>query len=321
MFLALFLKVQGGRWSVRRSFYVTATGTVKCWIDNQHRPLPFIKVQLLDGEVGRDMLMAEGRADGNGYFSLTGTGNDAFGRPDPKMRVIYDYSGTYGNMKVENALGQPRDHCTDRRRYSRYITIDVNINDEHCRAYYRFYHDGLKYFYDNVGRTPPYSTLHVRTNALLSFGQVYSTLDVVRIRRGEVLTSGTTRHEFAHTFRHSYDGTFAHFTWDAARFLYTRTHGCSTQANFGFAFNEGWAEYWQGACTGNTGTNYRIEGNVASALRSLATRCSTTKAQMVDVLRLNPGRIHSFCDFNRYHGLRRNGCKLPSTFCLTLTLG
>ena len=52
---------------------------------------------------------------------------------------------------------------------------------------------------------------------------------------------------------------------------------------------------------GNTGTNYRIEGNVASALRSLATRCSTTKAQMVYVLRLNPGRIHSFCDFKHNH--------------------
>ena len=72
---------------------------------------------------------------------------------------------------------------------------------------------------------------------------------------------------------------------------------------------------------GNTGTNYRIVGNVASALRRLATRCSTTKAQMVDVLRLNPGSIHSFSDFNRCHGLSRNGCKLPNTFCFTLTLG
>ena len=70
MFLAFFLKAQGGRWSVRRIFHVTATGTVKCWIDNQHRPLPFIKVQLLDSDVGRDIVMAEGRTDGNGDFSL-----------------------------------------------------------------------------------------------------------------------------------------------------------------------------------------------------------------------------------------------------------
>ena len=66
---------------------------------------------------------------------------------------------------------------------------------------------------------------------------------------------------------------------------------------------------------GYTGSNYRIEGHVASALKRLATKCGTSRAQMVDVLKYNPGNIHSFCNFNYRHGLRFQGCKLTLPRC------
>ena len=47
---------------------------------------------------------------------------------------------------------------------------------------------------------------------------------------------------------YSYDGSYGHFLVDAARYIYTRNHDCGKQTNNGFAFNEGWAEFWAGEC-------------------------------------------------------------------------
>ena len=54
------------------------------------------------------------------------------------------------------------------------------------------------------------------------------------------------QHEFAHSFRHQLDGDKAHFAYDSARFWYLRSHSSTScdSTNNGFAFNEGWAEYW-----------------------------------------------------------------------------
>ena len=54
------------------------------------------------------------------------------------------------------------------------------------------------------------------------------------------------QHEFAHSFRHQLDGDKAHFLYDSARFWYLRSHSGTScdSTNHGFAFNEGWAEYW-----------------------------------------------------------------------------
>lgn len=53
------------------------------------------------------------------------------------------------------------------------------------------------------------------------------------------------KHEFAHVFRHLFDGSAAHFAGDAARYWYLRHHDATscTPTSSGFAFNEGWAEY------------------------------------------------------------------------------
>lgn len=44
------------------------------------------------------------------------------------------------------------------------------------------------------------------------------------------------------------DGDFAHFMYDVVRFWYMRNHNCGTKSNYGYAFNEGWAEFWANEC-------------------------------------------------------------------------
>jgi hypothetical protein len=103
-------------------------------------------------------------------------------------------------------------------------------------------------------------------------------------------------HEFAHSVRHTFDGGGAHFYFDAARFGYPKSHELCLVSNEGFAFNEGWAEFWAhtpGPC--GDGTNFNQEGNVAAALTGLE-KCADRKT-MVRVLAMNPGSIHSYAEF------------------------
>ena len=119
-------------------------------------------------------------------------------------------------------------------------------------------------------------------------------------------------HEFAHTVRHTFDGNIAHFGLDAARYLYPRVHESCKVTNQGFAFNEGWAEYWAREFrTCPPGTNFEQEGNVAGELARLE-RC-TSRPNMVRVLRENPGRIHSIGEFQARHAALFGGCAVPLT--------
>jgi hypothetical protein len=103
-------------------------------------------------------------------------------------------------------------------------------------------------------------------------------------------------HEFAHSVRHSFDGDELHFFYDAARFAYPKSHELCLLSNEGFAFNEGWAEFWAHTpTTCGDGTNFSQEGNVAAALTGLE-KCADRKT-MVRVLALNPESIHSYAEF------------------------
>lgn len=108
----------------------------------------------------------------------------------------------------------------------------------------------------------------------------------------------TNFHEFAHSVRHSFDGSYAHFLFDAARFGYIKNHELCLVSNEGFAFNEGWAEFWaRTPATCGDGTNFSQEGNVATALTGLE-NCSNRKT-MVRVLSESAGLIHSYADFKQ----------------------
>jgi hypothetical protein len=128
----------------------------------------------------------------------------------------------------------------------------------------------------------------------------------------------TVRHEFGHVIRHGLDGSEAHFLGDAARFNYLQFHNPCSQTNLGFAFNEGWAQFWAqrfaGAPDCGRPGDMTTEGNVAAALTALLANCAGgDRALMVDVLRRNPGTIHSFFEFRD-----RLGCPVPTLTPVTV---
>jgi hypothetical protein len=165
-----------------------------------------------------------------------------------------------------------------------------------------------------IGELPPYGDLLVNVNSPSS-GVPFARYVTIHwppryppgTNPGEF---ETTSHEFAHTVRHAFDGSAAHFYADVIDFKYLQRHSpCKRVSSSAFAFNEGWAEYWARDfgpapnCPGIPATDFRVEGNVAAALDSLDRRCpGVDRPQMVDVLRRNRGRIHSFEDFRRALG-------------------
>jgi hypothetical protein len=158
-----------------------------------------------------------------------------------------------------------------------------------------------------IGARPPYD-LKVNLNSP-SAGVPYS--PYVRMQWPPRYPTGDaaggfekSAHEFAHTLRHALDGDLAHFFFDVGRFNYLQQHKPCNRTNEGFAFNEGWAEYWARSygpapnCPGKASDDYAVEGNVAAALDRLDRTCrGIGRPQMVEVLRNNRGRIHSFEEF------------------------
>jgi hypothetical protein len=121
----------------------------------------------------------------------------------------------------------------------------------------------------------------------------------------------TTRHEYAHVMRHGMDGDFGHFVGDAATFNYAQHHEACGRTNEGFAFNEGWAEFWAQrfwpAPDCGSPNDMSFEGNVAAALTELMENCAGGQRKvMVENLRRNPLRIHSFAEFRDLLG-----CPIP----------
>ncbi len=126
--------------------------------------------------------------------------------------------------------------------------------------------------------------------------------------------AGVAYHEFGHTLRHAFDGTLDHFTDDVVGYIYAQHHSARDceRTNLGFAFNEGWADYWEwqakppqrssllavDAAQCPPGDDFGIEANVARALVKLDLQCrNDTPAAFVRTLRRSDGDIHSYVEF------------------------
>jgi hypothetical protein len=137
-------------------------------------------------------------------------------------------------------------------------------------------------------------------------------------------TNRAVFHEFGHAFRHVLDGSFAHWSWDNGTYIYGRSHGhCGSALTEldGYAFNEGWADYWSHdtKCCTDAPSDSRIEGTVAHHLGWLAD--CVGRSNMWYVLQGAPQRIHSIWDFrselaaqfpNCPLGNLSDGCVAPS---------
>ena len=187
--------------------------------------MPRILVKLMDKEIIGSTFISSTWTNDNGRFTVSGEGTDLLGKPDPRIRVDYEFLGVpfYGSkIKLQDWLRRVRRYRSSVRSYARNINFgDINISDEHCRAYMRFV-TAVKDYTSRTGTALPYSTLHISTNAVFAswFNTVYATLNRVHIQRGEDLSIGTAKHELAHTVRHSYDGNYWHFLGDVIRYKY-----------------------------------------------------------------------------------------------------
>lgn len=290
--------------SLATGYSVTATGRIVC----HGRALPYARITLMDNDWPIDKTMGSTNTDHNGYFTVSGSASDIHWRrskrrPDVLIRMDYRHYSTKAIFEVKRPLlkGKEKSH-TLRDRSGSVSFGTLAFNTEACRTYLSFY-DAMNDFYSRVRYRVPFD-LKISTEVLLHGGTAYALYDHIKLPGGTNVGLSTAKHELAHTVRHRYDGNLGHFLYDAGRFFYTRNHYCSKKTNNGFAFNEGWAQFWAGSCTLGSATGPKdVEGNVASALRALQTRCGSSDNRMWEVLRRNPGGIHYFTSFAHRHKL------------------
>jgi len=182
------------------------------------------------------------------------------------------------------------------------ISKDGGAGTPKC-AVFEGAHDAYQNYKQLIGSAPPDSSYLISAD-FPCCGVPFTTLDTSHWPggyetgyRGDADGGYSVNfHEFAHSVRHSFDGSFLHFLADAASYGYAKNHELCLVSNEGFAFNEGWAEFWAHTpATCGDGTNFSQEGNVAAALTGLE-KCAN-RATMVRVLRENPGTIHSYEQF------------------------
>lgn len=169
-------------------------------------------------------------------------------------------------------------------------------------------------FEQTMGTRPPFGEVVGRFGAITA-GAPFANYEKVWWPSGAPAQGRIPAHEFGHTFRHVYDGSEWHFRQDVLVHNYLRHHtpeACEVKGS-GFAFNEGWANYWSGTpATECDANNYRIEATVTRALETLQNMCGLSRAEMVGVLRDNPGRIHSFQEFSNLAPCERPWLTPPS---------
>ena len=199
----------------RKNWPVQAVGKVTC----DGKPMPYIRIDLMDEDFFLDDKMGTTKTTASGSFRVKGSGRDGFrGKPDPYIRVKYSYSGQYGNLKIVRIFKIVRRERSSTKSYSKSINFgQINFANIHCRSYIQFYK--VLRDYKLEAKSPlPYSTLYIRTKALLHGGTPYTTTNVVSIPRTyTTLKYETALHEFAHSLRHSFDGSLFDFLYDVAR--------------------------------------------------------------------------------------------------------
>ncbi|MBN3788816.1 hypothetical protein [Burkholderia sp. Ac-20353] len=128
---------------------------------------------------------------------------------------------------------------------------------------------------------------------------------------GDFIDFRTNFHEFGHCIRQSLDGDFTHFTNDASLYTYARKHDhCGGPTNYGFGFNEGWAEFWAKDTGGCASDDMTIEGNVAADLDVLSGCPTVGRSGMAKVL-IDSGQnsIHSDAEFRSHYQLFHPECR------------
>lgn len=315
---------------------VTVKGCFRCH-DSTHGglyPIKLAQFSMFDADALGDDKLGDGVTDSNGCFSVSGDGGDGFGLsgrdPDVFVRLYYHHSSSSGSLRIFKYSNIPsltfpyfrQDQKQEDTPTKDEVSGDVDFGNiivasDACVSYVYFL-EAIDAYKAGTGKSLPYSSLEVTIDLLGRFNTIvekipdvpklpeipdsvirvpFAPYDKVMIPSGYKIDRDTSKHEFAHTLRHTFDGSFAHWAQDVANYLYPQFHQCSKVTNEGFAFNEGFANWNYGSTCGDAAGPKNVEGNVAVALTALQNRCGLDYKDMWAVLENNPGRVHSFADF------------------------
>ncbi len=305
---------------------VTAIGRAFCYDGTTQRlyPLEGARVELMDSDCDGsqicDDLMGVGRVAADGSFSVTGSGGDpGWIGTSPDVYVRFAYNDDDG-VRLTDELDSTRSWSTPEHDHDNtgggvidfgdWVTgMGVGAGEGTQCGVWRQGRLAYQRYKTDSGAAPPAGHLDIEYWSGVYSGTPWTNTDTIHWPIHFYSTA--LPHEFGHSIRHAADGNGAHFSNDVFRFQYARTHSeCDADGNrnpgeidsslAGYAFNEGWAEYWDGdiyGC-GEVALDEHREGVVAHYLSRLQTENHLTRKQMVDVLIANPGSIHSFSEFS-----------------------
>jgi hypothetical protein len=307
-------------------YSVTGIGWFYCYDGSLDTTLPLAGARVIlmdsdcdgsticDDEMGSDTIRADGR------FEVTGKGGDPGGwswsRPDVYIRVVFnDGKG----VRLTDELDW--DRYTDTPTHDHDNTADGSTVDfgswtsgtevgkgegSRCGTWLAGRQAYTEYT-TLMGEAPPAGKWDIEYWSAIWAGTAWTNDNTshwpIHYR------SSAAAHEFAHSVRHRADGDRNHFNWDVTRFRYARYHDrCDPNTNrigtdtrtmdLAFGFNEGWSEYWDGSTWGcPDNIDEALEGNIAWALAGLSDLPGVGRKRMVEVLKANPGGIHSLDEF------------------------
>jgi hypothetical protein len=317
-------------WSVR------AKGQV-FWLDGSTwKPLVGARVYVMDSDTDWDDEIASGYTDSQGRFDLSGVGGD------PKVPFICDDSCSKPDVYVKVELENARITIENEIGFNRYATTGVRDNTSGLIDFggFGFAGDGANAAILFGKATEQYANYSAKIGgnipahgghmsflypSYLAAGVPWTTEESIHWPGGYNKWKAVY-HEFGHRIRHARDGDFTHFLSDVVRFTYMQQHSYDKQTNEGFAFNEGWAEYYSTLLDPSARTTFEgwtehpggdsTEGNVAAKLLRHANQCGGIKNMWAA---LSSTSIHSYQEFRTALVRLYPSCAQPLRLVATLS--
>ena len=296
-------------WAGRKN--VEAVGSLSCG----GQPLVNVTVELVEYRWPgwADPVLDHNVTDAAGGFSLRGTGGWIFGDPATYLRVRYRSLVApfpERSVRIHDEIGSIRSGKSATFGYRPGVINMGALSSSglDCSLWQGLDRAVADYRNEADAVAPlPYGDVGILRWSAASAGVPFALLSTISWPAGftgrGVRNADTVFHEFGHTVRHSFDGSLAHFSSDVVGFGYLRNHTRCGVTNPGYAFNEGWAWFWETRSTApprasafcNASPRWDVEGDVAADLRQWS-RC-LGYGNLARVLQDNPGSIHSRDEF------------------------
>lgn len=256
----------------------------------------------------------------SGVFEIPGTVSTL----THTVRVVYDGTVTSNGVstpmrvmdELKNGRSESRSATGTWASTTAGLTVDfgtIALTSLDCELY-RLGRLALRDYHALRGAQPPDRAFEIKRMSDVHFGTPYAFYDHVVIRTNWL--DGTTSdgreetifHEFGHTLRHVADGPEHHWNWDNFRWVYARTHTGHEIFNVQYAFNEGWAGFWEHSrfpaprprasvpVTDARNVHF-VENMVINRLLDDLSLPGSSRRLMMQVLEDNPGEIHSLHEF------------------------